>query len=317
MTKGLNRQLSFTMNNQDYKKQPLVSIIMNCFNGEKYLKYAIDSIISQTYKNWEIIFWDNRSNDNSKNIFKSYNDDRLKYFCSDYHEKILYKAKNHAVRKANGEFIAFLDVDDWWLPEKLEKQIPLFEDQKVGLVYGNAWQFFEKNNKKKIYKKGTLPTGNILNELMKNYVISSPTYVIRKKSLNSLEYFFNDNFHIIGDFDICLRLAVKWRIDCIQLPLAYIRKHDNNLSLLNREREINEIKVWYQQMQDNHLISSQSNFDQVLLTANYLESMKLVMENKFLKSFSAIAKYPFCFNKIKLVLALLIPKFLLKKIKNY
>ena len=297
--------------------QPLVSVIMNCFNGEKYLRDAIDSVISQTYKNWEIIFWDNQSNDKSAKIFKDYKDDRLKYYCASSHIEILYKARNYALKKAKGKFIAFLDVDDWWLPEKLEKQIPLFDDTNVGLVYGNAWLFFEKKNKKKIYKKGNLPTGKILNELLNDYVIGSPTYVIRKKSLESLKYYFNDNFNIIGDFDINIRLSAKWKVQCVQSAVALVTRHDKNLSLLNREQEIHELKVWFKQMKNNQLISSQNNFNKVLLMANYLEAMQSIMKNGFVKSFLVVAKYPFCFNKIKLILALLLPKLLLRKIKNY
>ena len=297
--------------------QPLVSVIMNCFNGEKYLRDAIDSVISQTYKNWEIIFWDNQSNDKSAKIFKDYKDDRLKYYLAASHIEILYKARNYALKKANGEFIAFLDVDDWWLPEKLEKQIPLFDDPEVGLVYGNVWLFFEKKNKKKIYKKGNLPTGKILNELLNDYVIGSPTYVIRKKSLESLKYYFNDNFNIIGDFDINIRLSANWKVQCVQSAVALVTRHDKNLSLLNREQEIHELKVWFKQMKNNQLISSQNNFNKVLLMANYLEAMQSIMKNGFVKSFLVVAKYPFCFNKIKLILALLLPKLLLRKIKNY
>ena len=159
---------------------------------------AINSIINQTYKNWEIIFWDNQSIDKSAEIFKSFNDLRFKYYYAPEHESLLYKARNAAVKKSKGEFIAFLDVDDWWLPEKLEKQIPLFNDPDVGLVYGNLWLFFEKKNKKKIYRKGNLPSGKILNDLLNDYVIGSPTYVVRKKSLESLKYYFNNDFHIIG-----------------------------------------------------------------------------------------------------------------------
>ena len=133
-----------------HNNQPLVSVIMNCFNGEKYLRDAIDSVISQTYKNWEIIFWDNQSNDKSAKIFKDYKDGRLKYYLAASHIEILYKARNYALKKANGEFIAFLDVDDWWLLEKLEKQISLFDDPEVGLVYGNVWLFFEKQIKKNL-----------------------------------------------------------------------------------------------------------------------------------------------------------------------
>jgi len=137
---------------QNYN-QPLISVIMNCYNGEKYLKDAIDSVISQTYKNWEIIFWDNQSNDESSKIFKNYKDDRLKYYYAESHTEILYKARNFALKKAIGDYIAFLDTDDWWLPEKLEKQIPLFKDPDVGLVYGNAWLFFEKKIKKKFTER--------------------------------------------------------------------------------------------------------------------------------------------------------------------
>ena len=298
-------------------KEPLVSIIINCFNGEKYLRHAIDSVISQTYKNWEIIFWDNQSNDKSAEIFKDYKDDRLKYYRAPSHIEILYKARNCALKKANGEFIAFLDVDDWWLPEKLEKQIPLFDDQEVGVVYGNVWIFFEKKNKKKIYKKGNLPTGRILNELLNDYVIGSQTYVIRKKSLESLEHCFNDGFHIIGDFDINIRLSTKWKIDCIQLPVAFVRRHDKNVSLLNREKEIYELKVWFEQMKNNQLISSQNNFNNVFLMSCYLETMQSIINKGFAKSFSMVAKYPFCFNKVKLILALLLPNLILRKIKNY
>ena len=290
---------------------------MNCYNGEKYLHKSLNSVLKQTYENWEIIFWDNQSNDKSAKIFKDYKDDRLKYYCSPSHIEILYKARNYALKKVNGEFIAFLDVDDWWLPEKLEKQISLFNDPDVGLVYGNMWLFFEKTNKKKIYRKKNLPTGKILNELLNDYVIGSPTYVIRKKSLESLAYCFNDDFHIIGDFDINIRLAAKWKVQCVQSAVAFVRKHGKNLSLLHREKEIHELKAWFKLMKNNQLISSQSNFNKVLLSAYYLETMQSIMKNGFVKSFLMVAKYPFCFNKIKLILALLLPKFLLRKIKNY
>ena len=303
--------------NKQHNNQPLVSVIMNCFNGERYLRDSIDSVISQTYKNWEIIFWDNQSSDKSAKIFKDYKDDRLKYYCAESHIEILYRARNYALKKANGEFIAFLDVDDWWLPEKLEKQIPLFDDPNVGLVYGNAWLFFEKKNKKKIYRKGNLPTGKILNELLNDYAIGSPTYVIRKKSLESLEYCFNDDFHIIGDFDINIRLAAKWKVKCVQSAVAFIRVHGKNLSLLHREKEIHELKAWFKQMKNNRLISSQSNFNKVLLSAYYLETMQSIVKNGFVKSFLMVAKYPFCFNKIKLIIALFLPKFVIKKIKDY
>ena len=177
--------------------------------------------------------------------------------------------------------------------------------------------FLKKKNKKKIYKKSNLPIGKILNELLNDYVIGSPTYVVRKKSLESLEYCFNDDFHIIGDFDINIRLAAKWKVQCVQSAVAFARIHDKNISLLHREKEIHELKVWFKLMKNNQLISSQNNFNKVLLMSRYLEAMQSIMERGFVKNFIIVAKYPLGFNKIKLILALLLPEFLLKKIKNY
>ena len=307
-----------THSNNIASKKPLVSVIINCFNGEKYLREALDSVITQTYKNWEIIFWDNQSIDKSAEIFKSYKDSRLKYYCASSHISILYEARNYALKKANGDFIAFLDVDDWWLPNKLEKQIPLFNDPDVGLVYGNLWRFFEKKNKKEIYRKKILPTGMILDELLHDYVIGSPTYVIRKKSLDGLDYHFNKHFHIIGDFDLNLRLAAKWKVNCVQDPVATVRIHGQNVSLLNKNREIDELKVWHNKMKiDPTFSQKKSGLNQISLKILYLETMQTISVDGFRKNFIKVIKYPFCFNKTKLIIALLLPKFVIKKIINY
>ena len=297
--------------------EPLVSVIINCFNGAKYLNNAIESVINQSYKNWEIIFWDNCSTDKSAEIFNNYNDKRLNYYCAESHSNILYKAKNYALKKAKGEFIAFLDVDDWWTVDKLEKQIPLFKNSETGLVYGNRWIYFEKKKKKKIFRKKKLPTGMILKDLLNDYVIGSATYVIRKKILENSYYNFNDNFHIIGDFDLSIRISSRWRIDCIQSPIAFVRIHDKNESLLKRSLEITEMKVWYKAMKKNTFFSNIDELDQIKFFFLYLETMEFILNHNLKKSFFKVIEYPFCLKKIKLLIALLLPKFIIKKIKNY
>jgi glycosyltransferase involved in cell wall biosynthesis len=97
-------------------KEPLVSVIMNCYNGGKYLGEAIHSVYSQIYKNWKIIFWDNASNDYSGHIAKSY-DAKLKYFSSKQNT-VLGAARILAVNEANGEYLTFLNCDDFWNREK-------------------------------------------------------------------------------------------------------------------------------------------------------------------------------------------------------
>ena len=104
----------------------LVTVIMNCWNGEKFLREAMDSVVAQTYLNWEIVFWDNASMDNSQEIALSYGN-KVRYFRSE-RKLSLGEARNQAFSKARGEFIAILDVDDVWLPEKLERQLELFKN---------------------------------------------------------------------------------------------------------------------------------------------------------------------------------------------
>ena len=108
------------------KKFPLVSVIVNCYNGQKYLKDCLRSIVNQTYKNWELIFWDNFSTDQSKKVLNEFNDKRIKYFKS---KKFLplYKARNLAIQKAKGDYISFLDTDDLWKKNKLFEQIKILK----------------------------------------------------------------------------------------------------------------------------------------------------------------------------------------------
>ena len=106
------------------KKSPLLSIIVNCYNGEEYLKDCLKSILKQSYKNWELIFWDNISTDQSKNILKQFKDKRIKYFKSKKFTS-LYEARNLAVSKAKGDYVSFLDTDDLWKRNKLSE--PCFD----------------------------------------------------------------------------------------------------------------------------------------------------------------------------------------------
>ena len=109
---------------------------MNCRNGEEYLREAIDSIYTQDYKNWEIIFWDNASTDNSASIAKCY-DKKLRYFKSD-NDLTLGAARNLAMAEARGEYLTFLDCDDIWFPEKLKKQTLLLDTQSgADFIYSN------------------------------------------------------------------------------------------------------------------------------------------------------------------------------------
>ena len=163
---------------------PNISIIMNCFNGEKYLREAIDSIYAQTYSNWEIIFWDNASSDNSSRIANSY-DKKLKYYRSDKNTR-LGEARVKALEKALGDYVAFLDVDDIFLPFMLEEQLNTFNNstEELGFVYGRV-EFFSEDNSSKynyVFKEAkSLKSGEIFSDLCKEDFIPWPSVLVAVK----------------------------------------------------------------------------------------------------------------------------------------
>src|SRR5271165_3089230 len=103
---------------------PLVSIIMNVRNGASTLREALDSVLAQTFTDWELIVWDDRSTDESGKIAAQYSDPRICYFLSP-EETSLGKARDTAIHQARGKWLAFLDQDDLWMPRKLEMQMAL------------------------------------------------------------------------------------------------------------------------------------------------------------------------------------------------
>ena len=115
-----------------------VSVLMNCFNGSKYLEDALNSVLKQSYENWEIIFWDNNSQDNSSNIVKSINDQRIKYFKSAMTTD-LGSARANAFQYVSGDILTFLDVDDIWFKNKLKLNVDAFKkNKKLSIVYSNT-----------------------------------------------------------------------------------------------------------------------------------------------------------------------------------
>ena len=293
--------------------QPLVSVIMNCYNGEKYLRQAIESVFAQTYTNWEIIFWDNQSTDSSAEIVRSFESRRLKYFYAPNHT-LLYEARNHAIEKASGDFIAFLDVDDWWLPTKLEKQIPLFSDPLVGLACGIYWLDDERKNKRRRSHKRPIPTGWVLNDVLKSYFVGMPTLVVRRSALASLGHPCDPRYHMIGDFDLVVRLLRRWKLDCVQEPIACYRVHDNNESAKKLRRHIEEMEQWYSEMATVEQIHSCSNFPFIESHILYLEAKDQIVHADRMGAYRLLNRLPWGLRKLRIWIALFAPPFVLRRL---
>jgi glycosyltransferase involved in cell wall biosynthesis len=217
----------------------LVSIIMNCHNGEKYLSEALESIINQSYLNWELIFWDNCSTDKSSIILKSFKDLRIKYFKS-LNFTNLGEARKSAFEKCMGEYVAFLDTDDIWYKDKLEKQLKYFEND-VGIVTCNTI-FFNEKIKEQLYKK-KIQEGYVFDKLLENYNLSLETLIIKKNFALSSNIIFDKNLSYISDFDFFLRLSKICKLKYVPQVLSGWRVHQGSESWkkpnkFNEEKQI-------------------------------------------------------------------------------
>jgi glycosyltransferase involved in cell wall biosynthesis len=236
----------------------LISIIVNCYNGEKFLKKTLESIINQEYENWELIFWDNQSSDNSKKIFYSFNDARFKYFYADEHTT-LYKARNLASKYASGEFIAFLDCDDWWKKNFLNARKNFFLSSNYDFSYSNCMHYYQKTNKLEIFTNKKLMSGQIFDFLSKNYLVKISCFIIRR-SIFEKEKKFNEFYNTIGDFEYVMRISEKYLGLAFQEPLATIRFHNNNFLDHNRKMFYQEYLDWFKNINFNNKNYSKNKF---------------------------------------------------------
>lgn len=221
--------------------QPLVSVIMNCYNSEKYLREAIDSVLAQTYQNWEIIFWDNQSTDESAAIFKSYSDPRFCYFLSPEHTT-LGQARNLAVEQAHGEWVAFLDCDDLWFPRKLEKQADIIHEEgiELGLVYGECEILVEESGRqtdlgirmgafRQSGMQRRLPEGNIFPELLKLNFVPLLSGVVRRSAYWSVGG-IDPIFKLGEDYDLFVKISKVYKARAVQEAVCSYRVHCSNQS---------------------------------------------------------------------------------------
>ena len=246
------------------KKSSLISVIMNCRNGEKYLKKSLTSLINQSYKNWELIFFDNNSYDKSKKIIKSFKDKRIRIFTSKKSLR-LYHARNLAIKQAKGKYISFLDVDDLWEKKKLKIQYNFLKKNKdFKFIYTNYFTLFEKTKKINLKFSKILNSGFITQELLNNYSLGILTVFFDASIINK-KNFFNKKYNIIGDFDCFIKLSLKNRIAYIKEPLATYRIHDKNYSLINLREYLSELKKWKKNNFKTYSKFSLNNFNYYLI----------------------------------------------------
>jgi len=228
---------------------PLVSILMNCYNGDRFLKDAIDSVYSQTYSNWEIIFWDNASTDSSSKIALSY-DEKLKYFLATKNTP-LGEARSLALNEVSGKYVAFLDCDDLYFPKKTEKQVRLMEENEYVISYGSAVTINEYG--KEIMK---VPVNNcsgyIFDSLLNHYEINMQSVMLLNSYLIENELEFDNNFKYCPDHNLFMQIASHKSVGVVKDFIVSYRKVQNSLSKNTLSIAGSEVRVTLDDIATRH-----------------------------------------------------------------
>ncbi|MFC7356867.1 glycosyltransferase family 2 protein [Jejudonia soesokkakensis] len=217
---------------------PLVSVIIPTYNRPTFLKEAIDSVVGQTYVPIEILVIDDGSNINyAEEICNHYKN------CTYLYKKNggLSSARNFGIKKSNGAYIAFLDDDDFWRKDKIEKQVAILETHKeVDLVHSSAMVVTELGestgniigaSKTKVSKR----SGNVFWNALGVWVVKSPTPLLRR-TVFTKDLLFDETIKVGEDIDFYQRLFYRHQIYYIDEPLAFYREFDNPVRL-SKQRE--------------------------------------------------------------------------------
>lgn len=224
---------------------PKVSVIINCHNGEEFLKDTIESISNQTYQDYEIVFWNNASDDKSGEIAKKYANN-LRYFYSDDFLS-LGNARNRAILECKGEYIAFLDSDDLWDKEKLGQQVEILNrNMHIGLVMTNFRTF---NMFKNEISERKIENDRIYSfeEFITEYAYCLSTFMVRKSCIEEMKLWFDDRFEYAEEYDFFSRLVYSCKAYYIGAPLATRRMHGEMSTI----RLASRIPIEHQMTLDN------------------------------------------------------------------
>ncbi len=223
-----------------------VTVVMPVCNGAAYLEQAIDSVLAQTHETIEVIAVDDGSTDESPQVLGRYGG-RIKVLRQQ--NAGVAAARNSGIQRAGGEFVAFLDQDDWWHPEKLKRQVELFRrEESTGLVHTDVAHFSQEQKK---FVPSPNPStdpasmvGDCFERLLLGNHIANSSVVVRRSALNVVGH-CNTGLgkNTVADYDLWLRLAQTCRIGFVDAPLTCFRVHarqgqQNRIAMLSDEIDV-------------------------------------------------------------------------------
>lgn len=292
----------------------MVTVIMPVYNSELYIRGAIESILSQTYRDYEFLIIDDASTDQTISIIKSYKDLRI-HLIEKPQNTGYTRSLNLGLKKAKGKYIARMDSDDISLPERFERQISFFEANPDHILCGTSYSVMDQD------KKIILPETNekIRLNLLNSNCIAHPSVMLKREILDKYSLQYNPKMEPTEDYDLWVRLLPKGKFHNLQEVLLNYRMHNSSVSRKRiKEQEISAIKVKlkllqkvdtpftqselnllkrifrkyetldlkdiesFKELQSKLATSNTSNFFEPVGFSNYLADLEKIVINKFI-----------------------------------
>lgn len=236
---------------------PTVSVIIPVYNRETFIAEAIQSVLSQTFTDLELIIIDDGSTDNTAQIVQAVDDPRLRYIPQE--NRGVSAARNHGISLAQGDYIAFLDSDDSYLPTKLERQIALFQaDSTLGMVYTEALIVNQLTG-----ATNTLdytPSGHIYREILfRDSPLRLSTVMVSREAIQQVGG-FDESMRIAEDTDFIIRVTKAYPVGVVTDPLTHYTVHDSNTVKYGARppEEVDRVRDLVITMKDKHLTTDTS-----------------------------------------------------------
>jgi glycosyltransferase involved in cell wall biosynthesis len=243
---------------------------MNAHNSEEFVRESIQSVVDQSWTNWELILWDNASQDSTHDILMAFNDKRMKYFATPV-KVSLYESRVNAVRASEGALVAFLDCDDIWVPEKLQRQAAVFADPQCVASCSDYIAFDvriagDRRPDPSIFHTYLSPV-TTTTALIADYRVGMSTLVVRRDAALRSWDAEPPPYSMIEDFDMVVRLVAGGSLVPVPEPLMWYRLHANNFSW----RSTTAILEW------THWLE---NIDSLALDPTYRDEVELSISHK-------------------------------------
>lgn len=238
------------------KKLPLVSVYMPVFNAAAYLEEAVESVLSQTYTNIELIIVDDASRDNSAKIIRQYVKKYPKKVKAIYLKKNVNMggdaAGNLAFGQAQGVYVARMDADDVALPDRIEKQVAFLEKHPSYAVVGTSAYVIDQEGRVIGEKRMPVKHQNIYDEFFVFHPMIHPTIMVRRKALNGRKNLYRLEYEANNDYLTFIELISKgYRFGNLPEKLLYYRMHGKNDSLVQvKSRFMNSLKIRYRAVKE-------------------------------------------------------------------